>query len=71
MSTLGRLLHPLPKKDQALLLTLLTYGGNEWESLLKFYRNFKAAPSSKKVKNLVSCPWRSGSLCLFGNSASS
>ena len=36
MSNLGRMLEPLSKKNQALLLTLLTYGGTNWEQLLAF-----------------------------------
>lgn len=56
MSTLGRLLHPLPKKDQALLLTLLTYGGNEWESLLKFLPEQQSGALIQKSEKLSELP---------------
>ena len=56
MSTLGRMLHPLPKKQQALLLTLLTYGGADWEQLLSFLPEEHPSSIRQKSEKLVELP---------------
>ena len=56
MSNLGRMLHPLNKKQQALVLTLMTYGGSEWENLISFLPDERQNELREKSNRLVEIP---------------
>ena len=56
MSNLGRMLEPMSKKDQALLLTLLTYGGNQWQDLVTYLPEETLSLFEEKSAKLADIP---------------
>ena len=56
MSNLGRMLEPLSKKNQALLLTMLTYGGKKLKDLMVFLPEDVQPLLEEKSEKLTEIP---------------